>query len=272
MIIPNHFVLFICNLFADGHFRTVHILHEPKTFDSLDFLRQMDSVCSLPIPLYITDIISITEPSIEPWNQNDTPNNVLQVIFITSKTLSHTNRDKIISKWFAFYRIFAFPSNDMIDGEHEISVIETTHQLFGPNSMVLDYNAESLTVHIDNGHSIQNMCSKSHPILIVNQETDFKQLNLFDRTFGEYERKQTIAINVVAAYVTNADSIPKINSMAGALSKHYHLRLSPSFINVTLLNIHDINGPRENKKVKLNPNKLYKELSDNYTVIDSETQ
>lgn len=98
----QYLALFICHLFGDGNFRTVHILFKPTTFN-FDLLMQIDSVCSEPIPLYLTDI---TQPWEWPWNQNDNPNNVLQFMFFEPKTLAKDGNQ--LKNGFALYRIFAF--------------------------------------------------------------------------------------------------------------------------------------------------------------------
>lgn len=263
----QHLALFLCHLFVDGNFRSTHILYQPNAFD-FDLLSQISSVCSQPIPIYVTDV---TQPWTDSWNQNDTPDTVLQVIFLNSQSISN-DIDKIGNRS-ALYRVFAFPSNDTIDVRRETSVIETIHKLCCSDSLVLHYYTESVSIYIDDGlneqvRSNENMCSKSNPILIVNQETNFTQLNLFDRTFGEYERRQTIAINIGAFY-RDKISVPKIIvSVAGALTNHYHLHLNSSYINMTFINHYDYNGPRTNRKFTLNPRESYKELSTDFKPIE----
>lgn len=147
--------LFICHLFIDGNFRVTHILHKSNTFNA-NFLQHIDSICPLTIPIYLTDTIS-QQHWIELWNQNDVRDNVLQVIFLDAKTIS--NDINTIENWFAYYRIFAFPSNDMIDVRQRTSVMETVFQIHGFNSLVLHYDAKFVSVYNENGFADRmNMC------------------------------------------------------------------------------------------------------------------
>ena len=183
----HYLALFICHLFGDGRFRTVHILFKPSAFN-YSLLNHIDSVCPDPIPLYLTDI---TKPWEWPWNQNDNPNNVLQLLFFDPKTLSKDGKQ--LKKGLAFYRIFAFSTTDVIQTKTQVSIAKRLRKFSDSNMLILNYDAKNVSVYIDYGLSGVSR-QKSKPIFIINKNTNFKRVNLFDHTFGKYERMQSVAI------------------------------------------------------------------------------
>lgn len=184
----QYLALFICHLFGDGNFRTVHILFKPITFN-FDLLMQIDSVCPAPIPLYLTDI---TQPWEWPWNQNDNPNNVLQFMFFEPKTLARDGKQ--LKNGFALYRIFAFSSTNVIRTKMQVSIAKILHEFSNSNNLILNYNAKNVSVYIDYGLNDGVSRQKPKPIFIVNKNTNFKRVNLYDQTFGKYERIKSIAV------------------------------------------------------------------------------
>lgn len=228
----RYLVLFICHLFGDGKFHTAHILFKPNTFD-YELLTHIDSICPHPIPLYLTDI---TKPWDWPWNQSDNPNNVLQIIFFDPKKF--TKDKKHLKKGFALYRVFAFHSTDVTDMKTRTSIAKGLRQFSDSNKLILNYDTKNVSVYIDYGLTgVQR--EKPKPIFIVNKNTNFKRVNLFDRTFGKYEQIQLQSVAIKQHIQGNSlkDIRRKINKNLhfdsyGYISNYFNTFLNKSHINL----------------------------------------
>lgn len=180
----HHLALFICHLFSDGKFRTAHFVYKPSEFD---LLLQIDTLCTETMPLYLTDI---TLPWKWPWNNNDNINNILQMNFLDSNNLEddvfQLENDR------AYYRVYCFASIDAIDSKQQTSTFTTIRNLTNAKSLVVYFNTMHASIFIDS--AIANRESNPQLVYVANLDTNYRRSNVFDRTFGEFERTQTIAV------------------------------------------------------------------------------
>lgn len=246
----HHLALFICHLFIDGHFRTAHFLYKPNTFN-FDLLLQIDTVCSEPITFYLTDI---NLPLEWPWNDKDSPDNVLQLCFFDQRKLTE-DISQLKPKSTALHWIFGFHSNDTANMGKQTTTFDILRQLPDSKILVVGYNSKNVTIFVDNG---LNKKLNRQPIFVVNNKTNFNDINLFDRTFGEYERKQSISIE----QMEYKDIWPGIDTTAFFVQKlwmnYYHLQLNNS-----LLHMIDMDTLNE-QYCTLQSSNYYKELSTEY--------
>lgn len=185
----HQLALFICHLFIDGHFRTAHIFYKPNAFD-YEFITHIDSICPEPMPLYLTDI---TQPWVWPSNQHDSPDNVLLLSFFEIDPMKLQNDvTEIKREGFALYQIFAFSSIDSVDERQRATVFRILHRFLPESSLlILNFNSENVSVYLNHSSTTE---LNQKPFFIVNQKPDFGRMNLFNRTFEENERMQSIII------------------------------------------------------------------------------
>lgn len=242
----HHLVLFICHLFIDGNFRTAHFLYKPNTFD-FDWLLEIDAVCPEPIPLYLTDI---TLPWAWPWSEKNTPDNVLQLNFFDPIHL--TEDIDQLKKGYAHYCIFSFSSVNMNDTKQQDSIFKTLRGLPDSKTLIVQYNTKNVSVFIRNKRLTQQH------IFLVNHKTNFKHVNLYERTFGEFERMQSLAIHRVKfSQKSILDTSWEHGDIETFCTHYYHLQLNNSYINMTWFD-------RTNAYCILEAPNYYKELSTNY--------
>lgn len=196
--------LFICHLFIDGNFRSTHILYESNAFD-FELLNHIDSVCPDPVPFYMTDI---AQPSTMPWNSGVLTDRILQLIFFEPST----NFRQIINKfneYLTFYRIFMFSfTNDGNGRKVQYARIKRFNIGYNSSTLILYHSQLNGSVLINwlpiNGNNdveeqqpvniVVSTVFVSHQIKMLNS---VKNQNMFHQTFGKYEEKRSIALNVI---------------------------------------------------------------------------
>lgn len=260
----HYLASFICHLFADGNFRTVHIAFKPNIFN-YTLLEHIDSVCPHSIPFYLTDI---TRPWVWPWNvKNDNPNNVLQLIFLDPKTFKKDTRQ--IEELFALYRIFVFSATDVAETKTQASIAKRLHKLSESNNLILTFDAKNVSIYID----LESKHPK--PIFTMNKDSNFNLRNLFDQTFGQHERMLSIVVK-------NYDSDESFERIEETIQLHlndnpiyyianyFNLSFNKTYIHFTWLR------PSGSQLIfvefKLIPNqpKYYKELARTCKLIQSD--
>lgn len=219
--VTHQLALFVCHLFIDGNFRSAHILYKPNVFEYNEFMAHIDSNCPEQMPLYLTDI---TQPWGYSWNQNESPYNVLQLIFdeFNPRNLKKSIIEFRTHESLGLYQIFALSSIDSVSEEQRILAFNVLYRLL-PEFRVLILNCKSENVSIYLNHG-SNGGSVQRPFYVVNQETDFNRTNLFDRTFEEYERMQSLYI----APLEHHEYITRFH--AEYIVNYYQLHLNNSFI------------------------------------------
>lgn len=255
----HHLALFICHLFIDGHFRTAHFVYTPNTFD-FDLLPQIDKLCPEPIPSYCTDI---TLPWKWPWNRNDNINNVLQLIFLNPDNF--TDDIDALEALSVHYRVFCFATIDVNDPKLLTSTFVTIGDLVESKNLIVYHNAENVSVAM-NGESIPKL------VYVVNDETNFQQTNLFDRTFGEYERSQSIELRRFRYSPKSLHGVDfSTHTYPEALWMHfYQMHLNNAYIYITWVD--DLRHPAlaTNLYCVLEPSNYYKELTAKYQCIKNQ--
>lgn len=194
-------VLFICLLFTDGHFYHGHILYEAKMFEDR-FLTAFDTFCPAQIPWQITDIDQHSLTHIQSNNRTD---HILQLVFFNSDNFA-LKLDQF-ENWFTFYRLFIFVSTDHDTCRcAEISAIKQHNHLFSSSSLIVDYNTKTDSLQVHFGFEVNEALGKrtdTEKLLQTNLTVDTCNEHLFDYSFGEFERMQTLKIRVLALFKRN---------------------------------------------------------------------
>lgn len=197
----HNLALFICQLLIDGRFRSGHILNDPNVFDGR-LITEIESICPRQFPWQISDI---SQPFIPSWESHQLTDNILQLIFCDPKFMSVKIYQ--FKGYFIHYQIFIFSSIDETDTKGPISVIKKLNPIIlrSLSTLVLHYNTENGLIHVHSKPNILTDGSRNSEeplvvdlkaITIRKQNIDIDHGDLFDRTFGNYERKQSIVIGV----------------------------------------------------------------------------
>lgn len=242
----HYLAVFICNLFVDGRFRTAHFLFKPNTFD-FDLLTQFDSICTKSIPVYLTDV---TQPWILPWDDMDSPDNVLQLCFFDR---SESTNDILQLQSKAYYRIFSFHSNDSF-GRGRQTALKALRHFSDSKTLIVLYNSKNVSVF-----------TKFHqqtPIFVVKNEINLNDVDSFDRTLGEIERMQSIAIQRIKFCDTSVHGIDfDWGSTVEIIWMHYyHFQLNGSFINMTWYDLDESPNIETYRYCTLQSSNYYKEV------------
>lgn len=243
----HYLALFICHLFSNGRFRIAHIVHDPIIFDH-DLFVKRNSICLDPIPLYLT---GNDKPCTFAWNGKDSADNMLTIFFIDPKYLT-LEMDHMMNQPFAYYRIVVFPSIFPIKEMNLTSVFHTQQPKY-------DSRPKNVSVFIENRSNEQTkdrVLLKHEPIFILNQQTKIDRMNLFRKTFEEYERMESIAIEQILYYTTiiyNKLQIVDVIMPEDAILNYYHLDLKQSYINVRYVLAYNPSQPTHNAAMILYP-------------------
>lgn len=263
--------LFICHLFADGSFRTVHILYHPNAFDH-NILMQIDSICFDPIQFYFTNIIQSFQT---PHQESDSIDDILQIIFFNPENMA-SEIEQFGGDNFALYRIFVFSSIEIITALDQNLLFKTEKRIFDTRTLILHYNESNASVFIENSfseQSIETVNSRQEPIFILNHEINLENVNLFDRTFGAYEQMESIDIYRINHYVSLLKLQPSLY-LHDIFESYCHLHLNRSFI-ITIW-IHKRNSllPRIYHRTVIDneQREYYKEESLDFKFIEDVTQ
>lgn len=193
-------------------------------------------------------------------------------MFLDPKTL--VKDGKQLKKGFALYRIFAFSSADVIQSEMQVSIAKRLRHFSDSNTLILNYDAENVSV-FDDYYGLSGVSRQTaKPIFVVNKNINFKRVNLFDRTFGEYERIQSIAVESYywaksfKALQRSVDTKYKIFPH-GRLANYFNLFLNKSYMNFIWYQSVDNTTEYITTDLMLIPDqrKYYKELSQTYQLI-----
>lgn len=256
----HYLALFVCHLFGDGNFRTVHIVFQPNTFN-YTLLEHIDTICPHLVPFYLTDI---TQTWDFPWNENDNPNNVLQLMFLDAKKFTKDTRE--LKYFFALYRIFAFLGTDVVETKTRTSIARRLYRFTGSNNLNLIF--DSRNVFVFNDFAAQH----TKPMFTVNEGTNFTRYNLFDQTFGHYERMLSISIKIVDAQLSLYGIRLRIQGRLDydsiyCISNYFNLFLNKTCIDFIWLRV--INGRIVSKDLTLilDHPKYYKEFSCTFKLI-----
>lgn len=202
--IPNelsfcNLALFICHLFTDAKFRSIHILYESNAFD-YQLLTEIASVCPHSIPLYVTDI---SQPFELPWPPTERTDSNLQLIFFSSERA--TENMNIFRDSFIFYRIFVFALSDNTNGiDVQYKIVEKFNPGYSSNTLMLHHNMKNDSIFInwmpinDNDIEYPRPVNKVSALALAeSKKIDVvKYGNLYDETFGKYDGKRSITINL----------------------------------------------------------------------------
>lgn len=126
--IPNR-ISSICQLFAGGSLRMLHILYQPGALDD-QFFSRIDLACPQQIPMITSDT---TEQGICPADLGQRTDHILQLIFLSDKQLAQSFSS--INDLLTFYRIFIFPA--MPDQQDNTTRLQTFQVLTDTNSSAL---------------------------------------------------------------------------------------------------------------------------------------
>lgn len=268
--VPNisnfyNLALFICQLLIDGNFRNSHILYNPKVFDGR-LITEIASICPQSFLWQTTDV---TQSS--PLHRSPS-DHTLQLIFFDPEHL--TAEFKQFEKSFDFYRIFIFPSNDEIETKEHISVLK---QLNGLNSatLVLQCSSADGSIFVDwisktvGGISEERMDVDPKAIAVRNQKADDDQENLFDRTFGKYERMQSTIIRV-GGFIHRREKLSDFSMIPRTtfFANYYLSALNAPYIKVSYMNAVNPLAPPTDEIVLPKKRKYHEELSDEYVKLE----
>lgn len=251
--------LFICHLFVSGHFRFGHILYDPKVFNS-DLITEIYANCSVQIPWQTTDI---SQSSPLPWRVSERTDHILQLIFFDPTNF--VEKPHQFHEYFAFYRIFIFPSTlNEIEMKQQMAIIAHLNPILKSSPLILYYGLQnqSLNVYSTTGTKLSSDSEKN------------VDLNLtFDETFGKCDNIQSMAIQSPMLFwkkedFTNYKSrIPHLGHIYNA--NYYSASLNASYINVTC-SVYNVTTSPESYMVTHRPSKYYKELALEYEPIEND--
>lgn len=231
--IPNvlsfrNLALLICHLFMDGQFWSGHLLYDPSIFN--DHLTvEIRLICPHPIPWKMTNaMLDLTSP----WDgRSDTTDNVLQLIFFDPKNL--TVQMESHSIYFTFYRIFVLPQTDDIETEEQFSIIKQFN--LDSNALIVHYDKSDSEVFI-NWLPMNDLNPgewQPTPMITDSQTKLINHTNIFEQTFGEYENRRLIEINIICR--KNPDGTPfHLPLYERVRMGYYHQNLSTSYIHLKL--------------------------------------
>lgn len=157
-----HLTRFICHLFEDGPFRTVHILQDSGNLP-IDF----HSKCFEHILLQVTDI---RRPFSSPWNDFDNPNNVLQLISFDPDDLARQIDE--VNDYLVLYRIFIFSSSKIytLNAVDKTLLFRTRTPELDSRTLILHYNETSVSVFIGEEESDDRVSLELKPIFTAKQD------------------------------------------------------------------------------------------------------
>lgn len=231
--------LFLCHLFIDAKFRTTHIIFDPNIFD-VQILIEIKSVCPEPIPWLLTDI---SQPSKQPFVKHQDIEMMLQLIFFDPSHLRQQMYD--YRRYLIYYRFFVFLSRRQ--NLEEYSLIRRFFPSINSNTMILYYDVKRDWVDVS-WIPINDLETEPRRPLRMNldakesanaiQRTHTKgHLNMYDKTFGVYDRERSIAINVVAISQGGKRHTWSMEYMA--LARYYASLLPTSYVNATMATLED---------------------------------
>lgn len=259
----HYLALFVCHLFGNGSFRIAHIVYHPNVFDQR-LLLQIDSICSDSIPLYLTDITQSFPISHQKSYNLDS---ILQMIFLNPANLAD-EIEQFGSANFALYRIFLFSSTTTMN---QNILFEIHKRGIDTRTLITLYNESSVIVFIENSSQSNGNVNEQGTIFILNHKTNLENLNLYDKTFGVYERMESIDIYRIDFYDSPHKFRPSFY-LYDAFINYCHFHLNGSFINTIWHNRYQpLFPPIYHRTVIENHRNYYLEASQDYKLIEDET-
>lgn len=264
ILVPNisnfhNLALFICHLFVGGSFRYGDIIYDPNVFDG-HLTTQIDSICPVQVPWQITDITQSTSSYRQP---NERTDHIMQLIFFNPEHFAQ-EIDKF-NEYFTYYRIFVFLSRDEIEMEKSMSVVRKLSPTF--NSLSLFCNLENGSINV---YWI-NRNGEISDLSIGLEDHNPGPMDLFDRTFSEYDRMQPLAIRVNSVFQKKRGQISHHPIHGRQFVANWFLStLNGTSINMTCIPLRDPTTALFHQSVVPKHRKYYKELSLEYETIHTD--
>lgn len=270
--IPNfsNLAIFICHLFLDGNFNIGHILYDSKSFDNL-LISEIGSVCSHSNSiLWIrTDVIAAHSSS---WKPNQQTDHVLQLIFFDPENLP-SNIDEI-EKLFTFYRLFVIPSTNEIDIHQQVYLFSKSK--LSQNSLVLyqHLRTSSVCVYTITPEKTKECSNIAFNSVCTQNLNKFKNEDLFEVTFGKYERDWIISIerlyHIPESQTQGTRKAFKFWNGNAFIANFMLKNLNAAYINMTIGDCTSSSCSWKHESVQQKSRRFYKELSVEYQSIDNE--
>lgn len=198
---PSHFynlAFFICQLFVDGQFQTSHIIYDPNVFSS-QLITEIQLNCPYSIAWVTTDV---NRPPSQLWQPNQNTDRILQLVFFDPDHLPKDIND--FKGLYTFYQIFVISSDKQKTVEHQISLLKQSKMVQTGNSLILVHGSldgSPIWIHRSSfGEAMargDEICLNDdiNTIGTNDQMCKSDRKNLFDQTFGGYERTWLTAVS-----------------------------------------------------------------------------
>lgn len=255
--------LFICHLFIDGEFQSGHVVYDPKIFPD-QLIAEIQSNCPRFIPWQLTDVTKTHATLCQP-NQNT--DHILQLVFLDPK---HSSQE-IDKELFVFHRIFITST----ENENKIIDLQKSNTGQHNNLMVLHYNPMEGSIRIYrllNKNPIMTeteVCSadeQSH--ILPDHKIKSKQTNIFDLTFGEYERTWLAKVSYT---ILNSQKETQY-MLTNAFTANYLVsQFNALYINQSHVRIENGVSVIENRIIYPRYRKLYGDLTNDYDTLNNKT-
>ena len=155
------------------------------------------------------------------------------------------------------------------------SVFRTRQPKYDTRTVIVQYSAKNVSVFFENRSNKQvkrRVVLKQDPILVLNQQTQINNLNLFNKTFREYERMESITINQLLYYTSIVDDKPKLfdyKMPEDYILNYYHLQLNQSYFNISYIYALKPEHFERNTIMTLDQKSYYKEFGADYKTIEN---
>lgn len=179
---------------------------------------------------------------------------VLQLIFFDPAHLTDEIRQS--KNLLAFYRIFVLSSSEPIDLKDQLGEIDGQNIIGNNRNLILHYNSaiDSLCINYVMAKNFEEFENLNQEAIVLNQDTCFDCVNWFDRTFGEFERMESIEIHRFDFF--NGSRYFNVGHHLYNVMNYYHLLLNNSHLNMTWKNINNFTD-RTNQLSTLKRRKVF---------------
>lgn len=255
--------LFICQLFIGDNFRIAQILYHPMEFDDR-LIHQIDSECSLYIPKIFIDVTTVGNH--HHLDTNKRTDHILQVILLSQE--QSTEYFHRINEMQTFYRVFVISTKHELNFDQNISKRMHSLTSFNSSSLYLTYcptlHGTFRTYHSSRDSNGETVFQEK----IFNSSSEY---DLFSDALGRNAFIQNIGahyVDEVACYFMYKEKFfPNVRSQM-IFANLYYLQMNLSFLDATKLVCGENAIAFQHKWEQIIPNRVYKEMSKHFELLD----
>lgn len=240
----SNLALFVCNLFINGSFRSLNLISTTDDDFSHHFVREIDSICSVPIVLLDYEKIPFLVSSTGAKQRND---DILQLIMLDPDRLN--GKLEYLDDVASYYRVFIVSSLYIVSTK-----ISPMLRSLEPGSKIVLHSSIKDEL---NAYRSETIDSSS---IYVKNPTGNQTMSSYELLFGMHLKMRQLSIQSPRFISNNSYKKPELKIANRFITGFFVVQMHMSFISIYRMNIENSSTNNNIYEVHTGDH-IYKEFS-----------